>query len=150
MNSLVKIFLASALLVCTHAALLKIKTDVYVSKTGFDLGNLVELKTTITESGNGQIQTSTQTFNTLPENKMFPGLGVLVASATFSGTKLPTTMKVRMIESDAGTTSKDDGICYMEVTPPFFSFTPTTIKCIREGDDGLSQLYVVTARITRV
>lgn len=145
MTTFTKCFIASLLLVCTQA--LRIKTDVYCSRTSGDAGNFVELRTTITEFGNGNFQSSTQNFNTLRKSRVFVGLGIRIASATFSGTFLPSTMRVRVIESDGG--PGDDGVCFLEISSRF-SFIPTTVRCIREGDNGLTDRWTITARVTQV
>ena len=127
----------------------KIRTDVFVSKTGLDdlgFGRNVELQTTISESGNCRNQSDTSDYK-LPQNATFDP-PVKVASATFSGYKLPKTMKIRMIELDSLT--PDDGICFFKVTPPSFSCTPTVVKCIRESKNGLWKDFVVTAKVYRI
>ena len=122
-----------------------IRTKVYCSKTSEDFGSYIELKTNIKESGSGQIQSADRLAN-LPKNRVYSGLGALIANATFSGTYLPWTMSVRVYEDDP---SYDDGVCKLDISTTFFT-TPIFDRCIRETKDDLIASFIVIAKIFEI
>lgn len=102
------------------------------------------LITTISQAGGGKGESKTRQHK-LPINGIFSGLGESIASATFSGSQLPSTIKVRVTEDD-GPTSKDDGVCNISYRGPF-STSPMVLKCIREGNNGLVDSYIMNVKI---
>ena len=135
-----------ALLVCQAFAIRYIRTEVYCSETDEDDGLFVELNTTISESGNSQFQTVTQS-SSVSEFSFFSGMGVLIANATFSGSFLPANMSVTVIEDDFGLA--DDGVCKLDISANF-STTPIYVKCTQLSKDGLFSLWTITAKVFEV
>lgn len=125
-----------------------IRTQVWIKKTGGDqAGPSNELITTVSESGNGQNEVFVAPVDVL-SNANFGGNGQLLVDKTFSGSQLPTSIKVRVIEDD-GPSSKDDGVCNIKISTTFTT-TPITLSCTREANDGLGDLNIVNVRIRRV
>lgn len=130
----------------TGVQAVSIRTNVWIKKTGEDQsGPSNELVTTISESGNNQNEMWTTTVDALTE-ATFGGMGQLIAARTFSGSKLPKSIKVRVIEND-GPTILDDGVCNIKVTTKFTE-APIDLSCTREADDGLGDVEIVNVRIT--
>ena len=143
--------IAAALLVlCAHAAparTFKIQTEVYAKRTPGDRGDRVELVTEITESGNSQHHSKTEA-SSVPTSFVFTGLGQKIAHAEFTGGSLPETINVVIYEDD-GKSGKNDGICTLFISSNF-SATPTTVRCVREENDGRatsSEMNVVIRQI---
>lgn len=143
MKFLVQAVIAVSLVLCATASG-KIRTRVYAAKTGNDVTPPeVELVTVIREYGAKQMERYFSKKN-LPVKKRFPGLGVLIADANFTG-YIPTGINVRVTEDD-GEVKFDDGVCSLNVETKFTT-DPITIKCIRQKDDGLRQDYIITVVI---
>lgn len=145
MNSFTSMLVISALLISAHAV--KIRTDVYCSRTGSDPGTHVEIQTEIEESGNGQSEAHKETRRLREETNFRRKFGVRIATATFSGPMLPSNMKVRVFEE--GSSGRDDGVCLIDVNASFSS-RPVSIKCTREANNGLAQTWVITAIIYKI
>lgn len=146
MNTFTAILVIATFFISAQASAVKsIRTDVFCSRTDADFGNFVELKTTIRESGNGQIQSSSQA-TSLTESSIFSGFGAPIASATFTGLTLPSAMHVRVFEDDV---VLDDGVCVLDINAKF-STHPVSVKCTREARDGLAHTFVITVRIYQV
>lgn len=123
------------LVVASHAV--GIRTEVLASKTGADtFCPNVEMVPTIGESGNGQAESKT-VMTTVPIDSQFFGLGQPVADETFTGKKLPSSIRVQVRENDSDP-SKNDGVCILTIDAPF-SKKPITVKCEREGLNGRVQ-----------
>lgn len=139
-----------AFVISAHAK--TIVTTVYVEKSSGDQSGGVEMVTYIKESGNGQLQSKTETAS-LPANTNFAGEGPFgkgraIASATFTGTSLPAKMLVTVYEDD-GSSSADDGVCSIDIEAAF-STKSTWVRCVREDGNGRAVSWIINARITEV
>lgn len=143
MKLLLQFAIALTLVLCV-AASSKIKTSVYVSKTGEDKAPPnVELVTVIREYGEKQMESFFSRKN-VPTNQSYPGKGLLLAEATFSG-YIPKSIEVKVVEDD-GPESKDDGICLLTVETQFTQ-TPIVVQCVRQERNGLKKDFVIAVSI---
>ena len=129
-----------------------ILTEVFVEKSAGDISGGVEMVTLIRESGNGQGQSRTET-KSIPAKTNFAGEGPLgmgrfIASALFSGTKLPSSMLVTVHEDD-GASSGDDGVCSVRITTAF-STEGTRMRCVRESVNGRAIEWIVNVRVSEI
>lgn len=111
---------------------------------GDQAGPLNETITIISEMGNSQGESKTDTVN-VQSNTVFPGDGELLVNRTFSGNQLPTEIRVRVIEDD-GAANLDDGVCNVKIKTAFTT-EPINVECRRENNDGLGDINIVNIRI---